>query len=420
MPRDVRLAVLGLDGRPHGSTDPLRVESQWWPDVEPVVEVFAGTGLDVLVLRVLSAASRPDDGQDCVGGRVSYLAQLRTASAPPLGPMSAVLDDDELAAALADHPLRAPWARPGGPTSILAWADDLLAVAGTPRTGRAEQVKTWNLSSILRLPTANGPVWCKSAPPFFQHEGAIIAKVAQRHPRLVPQLLGTDPATGTVLMADVPGEDQWNAPAQRLADMIAAVVDLQDEWVGHADDLLALGLPDWRGKALADSLAAMLARADVRADLEPAELAGVDALAARLPARVGELDGCGLGDTVVHGDLHPGNWRYGPRGLLLLDWGDSGVGNPLLDLPAFLERVPAEHLDEVRRGWVRQWRARRPEADVERAIALVPPLAALRQALIYRTFLDRIEPDEHVYHRGDPAVWVRRAVQLSRDEPRAR
>ena len=235
----------------------------------------------------------------------------------------------------------------------------MLTRAGTPRTGPAEQVKTWNLSSILRLPTADGPVWCKSAPPFFAHEGAIIAAVGRRHPRLVPQLLASDPGTGTVLMADVPGQDQWDAGPQRLAEMVEAVVDLQDEWVGHADDLLALGLPDWRGPALADALAGLLARADVRARLDPTELDGVDALAARLPALVAELDACGLGDTLVHGDLHAGNWRYGPRGLLLLDWGDSGVGHPLLDLPAFLERLPPDQQDDVRAGWVRQWRTRR-------------------------------------------------------------
>jgi len=31
-------------------------------------------------------------------------------------------------------------------------------------------------------------------------------------------------------------------------------------------------------------------------------------------------------------------------------------------------------------------------------------------------FLDRIEPDEHVYHDQDPATWLRQAAELHRRE----
>jgi hypothetical protein len=37
---------------------------------------------------------------------------------------------------------------------------------------------------------------------------------------------------------------------------------------------------------------------------------------------------------------------------------------------------------------------------------------AVRQAVIYRGFLDRIEPDERIYHAADPATWLRRAAGL--------
>ena len=43
------------------------------------------------------------------------------------------------------------------------------------------------------------------------------------------------------------------------------------------------------------------------------------------------------------------------------------------------------------------------------------PISALRQALIYRVFLDNIEPDERVYHADDPAHWMGRAAALSVD-----
>jgi hypothetical protein len=34
--------------------------------------------------------------------------------------------------------------------------------------------------------------------------------------------------------------------------------------------------------------------------------------------------------------------------------------------------------------------------------------------VIYQGFLDRIEPSEHPYHRGDPALWLSRAAALFR------
>ncbi len=55
-----------------------------------------------------------------------------------------------------------------------------------------------------------------------------------------------------------------------------------------------------------------------------------------------------------------------------------------------------------------------PSSDPRRAAELIAPVAALRQALIYRTFLDNIEETERIYHRTDPAHWLREAVTAAR------
>jgi hypothetical protein len=44
------------------------------------------------------------------------------------------------------------------------------------------------------------------------------------------------------------------------------------------------------------------------------------------------------------------------------------------------------------------------------------PIAKARQAVIYRRFLDHIEPAEHPYHSADPSDWLRRPAGLLRDE----
>jgi hypothetical protein len=95
---------------------------------------------------------------------------------------------------------------------------------------------------------------------------------------------------------------------------------------------------------------------------------------------------------------------------VLLDWGDCGVGNPLLDEAALLERAAPEDVPRVRAHWARLWRAVAPGSDPDRAAELLAPVAALRQAVIYRVFLDGIEPSERVFHAGDPLLWLRRAI----------
>ena len=131
-----------------------------------------------------------------------------------------------------------------------------------------------------------------------------------------------------------------------------------------------------------------------------------------LPARFAALAACGLPDVLVHGDFHPGNVRWSGAGPVLLDWGDCGIGHPLLDFPAFLHRAGSS-VPVVRERWLRRWGAAWPGSDPERAAAVIEPLAALRQAIIYRGFLDGIEATEHVYHRDDVATWLREAARLA-------
>ena len=383
----------------------FEVETQWWPDVEPIVEMARRSfGIDIVVLRLLSADASPPE----MGGAVSYLAEI--VGEPP---RDGVLGSVSAGAAGEDHVLRADWARPGGVATTVAWADDALASLGRPRTDRVVQVRSWNLSSILRLPTASGDVWCKSVPPFFAHEGAILVVVRAEDPSLVPTLLAADAKRRTVLLDDVPGEDQYEATEPRLVEMVQRLVRLQAGLSGRVDDLRAVGLPDWRAGSLPHLISALVGRSDVRVQLIAEELVALDALVTDLPRRLTLLTECGLPETLVHGDFHPGNWRLGEDAFVLLDWGDSGIGHPMLDLTAFLPRVPDDVRDGIRATWLEAWMVELPSADPLRASELVAPIAALRQALIYQVFLDGIEPDERCYHDADVAFWLRRAIEGS-------
>ena len=400
-PRRAALVLVTPTGEPIGRLPEVPVATRWWPDVQSIVQaVRERYGIEVVILRMLdSELPRPH------GGGVTYLAEVSTPiarsplAAEALGPFDVTLDE---------QPLRLRWAKPGGPDADLAWAEEVLAARRIERDGPAEQMRSWNLSSIWRLPLAGGrSAWLKVVPPFFAHEGDMLRRLQGD---AVPRLLGHD--GDRVLLDDVPGDDQYDAAEPELLEMVTMLVDLQAAWIGRVDDLLRIGLPDWRGPGLTARIADVVQRRS--AELTADDRATLATFVAALPARFAEVAACGMPDTLVHGDYHPGNLRGEPGHLTMLDWGDTGVGQPLLDMPAFLGVAPPASVARIREHWLDAWRAAVPGCDAERAAGLLAPVAAGRQAVIYQTFVDNIEPVERRHHDADALEWLGRTAALAR------
>jgi aminoglycoside phosphotransferase (APT) family kinase protein len=193
--------------------------------------------------------------------------------------------------------------------------------------------------------------------------------------------------------------------------MVHMLVGLQAQWATRTDELLGLGAPDWRPAPLTRLLRDLVERSAPEVDRDTA--ARLRSLVVGLPARFEAIASCGLPDTLVHGDFHPGNVRGAPGSFVLLDWGDCGVGHPMLDQAALFERLPPEDQQPVCAAWAAAWQEHIDGCDPVRASELLAPVAALRQALIYQVFLDGIEPDERIYHADDPALWLARAAELA-------
>jgi len=387
------MVLVTPDGQLLGRLAPFAVASPWWPDVEPIVRhVHDRLGLSVTILRMLEAETHRT-----AGGHVTYVAE--TAQTVVVEPWTGDLDD---------HPLRQTWARPGGPAADLKWSAAVLSEQALHLEGPPRQMKSWNLSSLWRLPITGGQAWLKVVPPFLANEGSLLTRLAEVAGHAVPRLLGRDEARS--LMADVPGEDLFEASGSMLLRMVTLLVDLQRAWLGRVEELVELGLPDWRAPTLTEAIARVVER--TAPELGVGERRALGGFVEGLDARFEAIAECALPDTLVHGDFHPGNLRSDGTSLVLLDWGDSGVGHPLLDRAAFLDRIPAEAVASATGHWDRAWREAIPGCDPSRAAGLLDPVAAARQAVIYRRFLDAIEPSEYPYHRSDPALWLRRAARL--------
>ncbi|MBU8859086.1 MULTISPECIES: aminoglycoside phosphotransferase family protein [unclassified Micromonospora] len=399
MSRTVTLVLLDATGRPLGALPPFGVPEPWWQEVGSIVaEVRQRHGLEVAVLRLLDA-DRPAPP----GGHVRYLAQVVAAPAVPLEPAVGALGvpPEPAVVDLAPHPLRQPWAEAGGPARSIAWATGELRRLGR-RVAAVAQQRTWNLSAIWRLDTDQGPTWLKQLPPFAHHEPTVLTFPGE----LVdgPVVLAAD-REGRMLLADVPGEDRYGAGERERAAIAAGHHAVQLRACGVVDELVAAGVPDLRGARLAAWIREMLAGHDV-----PAAAGLLDGLDHRLR----QVVDCGLPDTLVHGDLHPGNVRGDDRHRTVIDWADSFVGHPAFDILRLTEDVDADAAARLVDAWARRWRTDVPGSDPRRAVDLLRPVAPLRQAAVYAMFLAAIEPGEHPYHVHDVPAASARAAAVAR------
>jgi len=388
--RTVNLVLVDVAGAPVGVLPPFDVERPWWQEVDEVVAAArAGHGVDVQVLRLLYGIGVE---RLAAGGEVTYLAQLAGSPPAALSPVEVDLSAD---------PRRAAYAQPGGPAASVGWAIAALETLGTPGV-TAAQFRTWNLSAIWRFDAAGKPVaWLKQVPEFFRHEPAVLGLVGGVAPGLVPPLLAAGDE-GRMLLADVPGEDGYGAGADVCAQVAIGFHPVQAHFAGRVDELLAAGLPDRRlaVESFAPAAAPFLGEID-----------GLRELIDGLPVRLAEIAACGLLDTLVHGDLHPGNTRIGAGLPVIMDWGDATVSHPAYDILCLTELLPAADAEPLVAAWASRWRQSVPGSDPARAAELMRPVAALRGAVIYRDFLANIEPSEHVYHLADVPAALTKAVR---------
>ncbi len=306
------------------------------------------------------------------------------------------------------------WGDPVWQAAALAWVRDTLRDLGRDPTGEPEQVHRRAWATVFRCPTVDGDVWFKAMGRGTVHEVPLLTALAGWFPDRVLVPLATEPERGWLLLPDggttLRAAQHGHTDEAHWAEILTDHAEFQRATAPHADELVALGVPDLRPDRLPAVRAALLAdeswlRVDRDNGLTTAQLAALRADADRFAGWCTALTDIGVPPAVNHDDLHDNN-LFVPRRpgghYRIFDWGDASVAHPFavllvaLRVVGMLHELPegAPELLRLRDAYLEPWTAEHDRTDLLEAARLALRVGGVSRARCYRAALAEATPEE--------------------------
>jgi hypothetical protein len=383
---------------PSGLPQVEQADGLWFPDVESVLRALRDEhGIEAVVLTCLSADP------------MTYL--MLPSGEPPAG-----------ARWVHDHPVSSSdlpgWTRPEWYGEAPQWIAQRLKA-----TGPWAQVKSWGLSNVLRIPTADGDVYFKAlsqastepdALPFlFANEPLFLQRASTDRPGAVPAPLAIDEQRAWMLLPDLGTPLAGESDIAVWIDAVRNHARLQRSYVTEPERLLEYSCADRRLAVLDAELDRLLEPNSLTERLAPSEQAALPARAKQLREAIVELTEIGVPETLLHGDLHPRNLAVRDGQVLAFDWTDAALAHPFLDLVTFVEKQsPLSSDPRVRDAYLAEWESFAAPSDLRRALALAEQIGTLYQTITYLHLVDHLTgPSKESMFRGG-TFWLRELLAV--------
>lgn len=373
----------------------------FWQICEPVNQAVRQTyDLHVTTLRCAALAYPPE--QDPV---YLYLMQVHEGALPENARWIGA--DELLNLPLADVPFgenvlsdlrhwlkhdpekRPLWYRPN-------WYADLKDKFQGNASNNIEHLRSWERSSIWRIPAKEGMLYLKVVPPHFGHEPALTHFLHSLYPAQIPAVCEF-PYKNHLLMPDYGGQslmeiqhlETWAAALQRYAQ-------LQVSLIPYDTTLKNLGVPERSLQWLDHHIESLLLDESTfsqgqRVWQDEAIQTLRDSIP-RLHAAVTALQQVNVPLTLEHGDLWAGQIIVRDGDYLITDWSDCTLTHPFFSLPFFLSElandlpgVPVEVSEkQLREAYFSAWVDYETPERLAEAMTQVALLSPLFTAMRYK------------------------------------
>ena len=325
---------------------------------------------------------------------MELLGELRTGAPPPL--------------------LRPRWARSGWHARASGWMIAASAAAGRPLTSEPTPFYLRGISALFRGRTAVGDIFLKAVFPPFHAEPGVTRLLAERFPGSVPRVLAIEADEGWLIVEDVAAPWVGNLPAEQrvvgLSVGARAIVDLQRAVATDLDAFVTAGCPLRPLTEVPELLDAALGpegMAIVDEDVSAERRERAVAATRRAVERVAAL---GFPTSVVHGDFHAGNAALVGDRVVIIDWSDAAIGNPLIDLVTWLSlsKDEPEQLQVATDAWIDAWADPTDPTAVRDALDDILIVGAAYQIVSYDGIIRALEPATRYTMRDGASEYLAR------------
>lgn len=280
-------------------------------------------------------------------------------------------------------------------SEILTWIRTSLANVGhTVRT-----LEQWNgrPGGVLLQVFTDGPTfWFKAVDDFNAREFSISRLLAERHPEYFPQVVASERRWNAFLLQHVDGTelhaiddlDIWRRVANSLAE-------IQMDWIGSSEILLAAGAADLRPLALVKKLpgfvehvAAVMERQTSMATgkLSLEDISLLERRSEQLCLEAAELP---FANGLANADFSPHNTLVPHQNPIFIDWAEACVSLPLIAGEYFWNRMAVEAPERkcwqsiLRNTYLRAWANSFSDSSIQDGARLLPAFAVLAVAMFY-------------------------------------
>jgi aminoglycoside phosphotransferase (APT) family kinase protein len=283
------------------------------------------------------------------------------------------------------------------------------AAAGRPLIEEPRPYYLRGISALLRAETADGALFLKAVFPPFHAEPIVTRLLAERFPTAVPRVVAIEADEGWQIVEDLASPWVGELPAARrtigLETGARVLVELQRSVAADPEAFVAAGCPSRPLAELPDLLDAALGPAGLAIVEGNVSLERRERAVAATRRAVERTTRLGFPTTAVHGGFHAGNAALVGDRVVIIDWSDAAIGNPLSDLVTWLawSRGAPDQQRVAIDAWIDAWAGPTDPAAVRESIDDILLAGAAYQVISYHGIVRALEPATR-YTMADGAI----------------